>query len=148
MSARSTTARNQNILTPEEVGICQKLAKLDIKLVSQRAQALLLINDGTTQADTAETSGLTIGQVRYLMIIFRKDGINIFPEKLLSALVTTTPEETEPDEKEVKEEKAAKAVKKPKSTSKKPKAKEKKEKKVKKSKKNNKKKAKKKKKKK
>lgn len=135
MSTKPTTARNQNILSPEEVAICQSLAKLDIKLVSQRAQALLLIHEGTTQVDTAEKSGLTLGQVRYLMIIYRKNGMNLFPEKLLSTIAAPAPE-AEPKKKPVKEKKGkTKAKVKDKKKKKEGKAKEKKKKPVKKDKK-------------
>ncbi len=88
MSPVSPTARNTNILTPREVSICKAIADLDIKLLSLRAQALLLMNGGYTQADTASETGMSIGQVRYLMIIFNKKGISIFPKSLLEAVKT------------------------------------------------------------
>ncbi len=88
MSPVSPTARNSNILTSKEMSICKTIADLDIKLLSLRAQALLLIHSGYTQADTATETGMSIGQVRYLMIIFKKKGINIFPKSLLDAVQT------------------------------------------------------------
>lgn len=113
----SPTARNTNILTPKEVSICKTVADLDIKLLSLRAQALLFIHEGYTQADTAAETGLSIGQVRYLMIIFKKKGINIFPKSLLDAVKTeknapaakaAPPVEETPEETPVKQSAAAK----------------------------------------
>lgn len=109
MSPISSTARNKNILTPKEVSICKTVAELDIRLLSLRAQALLLMHSGYTQADTAAKTGLSIGQVRYLMIIFKKKGINIFPKSLLDAVKTekkpvAPADKPEPAVSEVKEE--------------------------------------------
>lgn len=142
MSPVSTTARNTNILTAKEVSICKTVADLDIKLLSLRAKALLLMHSGYTQADTATETGLSIGQVRYLMIIFKKKGINIFPKSLLDAVKTEKKPQTsqepvksvepvEPVEPTVKEEapkkepaeKKAKAKSKTKTTKKKKKEK-------------------------
>lgn len=117
MSPVSTTARNTNILTAKEVSICKTVADLDIKLLSLRAKALLLMHSGYTQADTATETGLSIGQVRYLMIIFKKKGINIFPKSLLDAVKTEKKPQTsqepvkpvEPVEPTVKEEAPKKA---------------------------------------
>jgi hypothetical protein len=50
---------------------------------SQRAQALLAIDEGATQAEAGQKAELTKGQVRYWLGKFRKDGTSIFPEELL-----------------------------------------------------------------
>ncbi len=115
MSTGTTSESNKTILTVQEIDICKNLAKLDIKLVSQRAQALLLINDGATQATAAEQTGLSVGQVRYLMIIFRKNGISLFPEKLLNAINDITPTKESADKEEKKDEVKEKKVVKTKS---------------------------------
>ncbi len=47
---------------------------------SQRAQALLAIDEGATQAAAGEGAGLTSGQVRYWLAKFRKEGLAMFPE--------------------------------------------------------------------
>ncbi len=50
---------------------------------SQRAQALLAIDEGATQAAAGEAAGLTSGQVQYWLAKFRKEGLAIFPEDAL-----------------------------------------------------------------
>lgn len=51
---------------------------------SQRAQALLAIDEGATQAEAASEAGLTKGQVRYWLTKFRRDRTDIIPEELLN----------------------------------------------------------------
>ena len=51
---------------------------------SLRAQALLAIDEGATQAEAGQQTGLTIGQIRYWLSKFRKDRASIFPEELLN----------------------------------------------------------------
>lgn len=107
MSGEATPPKsNPGILSSEDLATCQTLAKLDIKLVNQRAQALLILHEGQTQAVAAEQTDLTIGQVRYLMTLFRKSGIALFPEKVLTSLANI-PEEAEVAviQEETKEEK-------------------------------------------
>lgn len=118
---------NTGILSNEDLATCQTLAKLDIKLVSQRAQALLILHEGQTQAIAAEQTSLTIGQVRYLMTLFRKNGIALFPEKVLTSLANT-PEEPKAEEP-VKQDEIKEGKEKPiKKTPAKPKPKKKKKK--------------------
>lgn len=115
MSGEATSPKsNPGILSKEDLATCQTLAKLDIKLVSQRAQALLILHEGQTQAIAAEQTGLTVGQVRYLMTLFRKSGIALFPEKVLTTLANTPeePKTEEPVKKKEKKEVKAKSVKK------------------------------------
>jgi len=81
------------LLTQEERKLCEKIAELNIMLVSQRAKALLLLNDGHTQIKSAELSSLTIGQLRYLLVLFKQKRTNLFPEHILP----------EPDDKEQEE---------------------------------------------
>ena len=54
-------------------------------LHGQRAIALLAIDDGATQAQAAQQSGLTPGQVKYWLGKFRQVRMQIFPEQLLKA---------------------------------------------------------------
>ena len=46
---------------------------------SQRAQALLAIDEGATQHEAGLKAGLTDGQVKYWLGKFRKEGLDIFP---------------------------------------------------------------------
>jgi hypothetical protein len=54
-------------------------------LHGQRAIALLAIDDGATQAQAAQQSGLTAGQVKYWLGKFRQVRMEIFPEQVLEA---------------------------------------------------------------
>jgi hypothetical protein len=47
---------------------------------SQRAAALLAIDGGATQAQAAEQTGLTRGQVKYWLAKFRQVRLDIFPQ--------------------------------------------------------------------
>ena len=70
------------LLAQDDRELCEKIAELNIVLVSRRARALLMLDDGHTQAKSAELSALTIGQLRYLLILFRKKGTDLFPKEL------------------------------------------------------------------
>ena len=50
---------------------------------SQRAQALLAVDDGMTQSAAGHRAGLSIGQVRYWLKNFHKAGLTICPHELL-----------------------------------------------------------------
>ena len=91
------TTKNENqetetrLLSSKEQAILSQIAAKEAPH-SQRAQALLAIDEGATQADAGQQAGLTKGQVRYWLGKFRKDGTDIFPEELLSQ---TQPEEAD-----------------------------------------------------
>jgi hypothetical protein len=89
------------LLTPQEREICQILASgksLDI----QRAQALLALDEGATQAQAAQLSSLTRGQVKYLLGKFREERLALFPEGiyLQPSAIPQIPETEEPEEAE------------------------------------------------
>lgn len=85
-----------SLLTTKEKATCQRLAKLNIDLISQRAEALLLLDQGHTQTEAAQQTGLTLGQLRYLCSRYRQKKMAIFPDSLLNQKVE---EETEPSGK-------------------------------------------------
>jgi len=68
-----------SLLSPVQECTCQELAAHKIGLASQRAVALLSMNGGATQLHAGTESGLTIGQIRYLLNIFRRKGMAVFP---------------------------------------------------------------------
>ena len=70
----------EKLLTKKEIEICQKITNAADKLASKRARALLALNEGVTRAIAAEQSGLTLGQVRYLLTAFNEKHLAIFPE--------------------------------------------------------------------
>jgi Mg-chelatase subunit ChlI len=57
-------------LTRSEVTFCKKLTEED-SLSGQRAKALLAVHQGETQGKAVELSGLSLGQVRYIVGRFR-----------------------------------------------------------------------------
>ena len=70
------------LLSAQEQAVITRISTGDAPH-SQRAQALLAIDNGATQAAAGEGAGLTSGQVRYWLAKFRKEGLAIFPEDAL-----------------------------------------------------------------
>lgn len=72
-----------NFLNREEQAICQLVASIKAP-DSQHALALLVLNEGNTQAKAAESAGLSSEQVGELWVKFQKDRLQgIFPNALL-----------------------------------------------------------------
>ena len=80
-----TQEKGNRLLSYEERDILGEVATKDPPF-SQRAQALLAIDEGTTQAAAGQKAGLTKGQMRYWLTKFRKVRIAIFPEELLDQI--------------------------------------------------------------
>jgi len=98
-----TTKSTTQLLTAAEQGICQKIVTQDADVAGQRAATLLAINEGVSQAEASEQTGLTAGQIRYLLTAFGKKGLAIFPDDVLSR--AQSPAETgDKTEAPVKEE--------------------------------------------
>jgi len=74
-----------NLLTPQEQAICKQIAASEAPH-SQRALALLALNERSTQAQAAEQAGLSTGQAKYWIAKFRKQRLDIFPDTLLDEL--------------------------------------------------------------
>ena len=119
--------KEKQLLSSEERAILSQVAKLEAPY-SQRAQALLAIDEGATQAEAGHQAGLTKGQVRYWLGKFRKEGTSIFPAELVNQAQPVEEEEaqqdveesTEPvDEATAQQEDAPKAKKESKKKSKK-----------------------------
>ncbi len=96
MEDRIMTDNNTTtLLTAEERTVCEQINTQGESPHNQRAQVLLAIDAGSSQAQAAEQSGLTIGQVRYCLRRFRELRLGIFPEIAQSEskaeAVTTTP---------------------------------------------------------
>ena len=87
---------DDNLLRSEERMALQQLARQE-GLDGQRAAALLALDEGKTQADAAEESGLTINQVRYIVKKFRSDRLLALPDAigLLPTQMETVEEITE-----------------------------------------------------
>jgi hypothetical protein len=76
-----TTQLNDRLLSEEERTTCQNLALSGEGLMNQRAKALLALDRGSTRAEACEQSGLTLGQVRYLLATFRQKRLGMFIEE-------------------------------------------------------------------
>ena len=74
----TSSLNTTSLLTISEKSACRKLANANSGLESQRAAALLAVAAGKTQAEAAEESGLTHGQVRYLVATFRRKRMTMF----------------------------------------------------------------------
>ncbi len=112
-------------LKPNEVTVCKRLAVSD-SADNKRATALLAIHTGETQVSAAAISGLTSGQVRYIVRRFRVMRLEALSYRDLEQ------SQTEPfliEEETTKKAKKDKKPKKEKVKDKKPKAKNKKSKK-------------------
>lgn len=73
------------LLDPQEREVLERVA-VGGGLSSQWARALSAIDEGATQGGAAQGTGLTTGQVKYLLAKFRKRRLDIFPEQDLSSL--------------------------------------------------------------
>jgi len=71
-------SEKKTLLSTKEFEICTNLNSQGT-LEGKRAKALLALNDGDTQAMAAKKSGLSYGQVKYLLTVFRKKGLALFP---------------------------------------------------------------------
>lgn len=102
------------LLTGKKRNICRKIASLEKGLVRKRAVALLAVDDGLTQISAAEKSGLTLGQVRYALRIYRKKNLLLFRTDTLenAADAIASSVELEPDKKTEKKSKKGKKGKK------------------------------------
>jgi hypothetical protein len=74
---------NISLLSVKEQISCKNLSS-QRTLEGKRAKALLALNDGDTQVGAAKKSGLSFGQVKYLLTAFRKNGLSIFPEAVIT----------------------------------------------------------------
>jgi hypothetical protein len=119
-----------SLLSTKEQEICTTLSS-QRTLQGKRAKALLALNDGDTQVIAAKKSGLSYGQVKYLLTIFRKKHMSVFPEKAKTGTESKPMKKTkaQKSKKTKKEKKKDKREKKNKVKSKSKKDKEKKSKK-------------------
>jgi hypothetical protein len=79
-----TKIQENQLLTPEERAACLEITSGEGPH-SQRATALLALDEGSTQMQAAGQAGLTKGQVRYWLGKFRQERLAIFPEELLAS---------------------------------------------------------------
>lgn len=61
---------------------CIEIAQLEEGVASQRAKALLAIDEGMSQSGAAKESKMSLGQVKYAIDLFRKKKLALFPADL------------------------------------------------------------------
>jgi hypothetical protein len=66
------------LLKKSEKKACEQIAAVASGLEGQRAAALLALNEGLTQTAAGAKAGLTLGQVRYMLSLFREKGMSLF----------------------------------------------------------------------
>lgn len=74
--------RGAGFLTRQEINKCKVIAAAKAGIYSQRAQALLLLHEGSTQKETGEKCKLTLTQISYLRTSFKNRRLSIFPQEL------------------------------------------------------------------
>lgn len=111
--AVSDNKHQPKLLKPREVTVCKKLAASQLS-DSQRATALLAIHEGQTQSMAAATSGLSLGQVKYIVTRFRKLGLKALAavDEISTETVESTVESTTDKTKKKSDKKDKKKSKK------------------------------------
>jgi CHAD domain-containing protein len=70
------------LLNPQEQAVCQEIAARD-DLHGRRAQALLALDEGATQAKAGRRAGMSDRRVRYWLAAFRQERLDVFPARVL-----------------------------------------------------------------
>jgi len=115
-------ATTQKLLTPAQVTKCKNIAASESEF-SSRAAALITVHGGSSQAEAATQSGLTIGQVRYWIAKFRRLAMGAFPAPATTSVVQAEMAK-KPEKKNKKAKSKVKDKKKDKANKKKSKNKE------------------------
>jgi hypothetical protein len=110
------------LLSPEAREACQRISAGEAYW-SQRAAALLALDEGASAAEAGSRAGLSRGQVRFWLGRFRDDDLDIFPEAELSRTLETKMKVDEAAEKPKQKKKKKKKKKKGQKTRKAKKAK-------------------------
>jgi hypothetical protein len=111
----STNDQERSLLSSKERDVCEQVAAAGESPHNQRAQALLALDTGATQAEAGLQAGLTPGQVRYWLFKFRQERLGIFPDSPAGQVQTAKAVEkqvTAKKEKKAKKSKKAKKTKK------------------------------------
>ena len=106
------TDKKAVLLTSEERTICERVSATDEAPHSQRARALLALDEGLPQIEVSKQTGLTPGQVKYWLSRFRQQRTAIFPEELQAPEEELKPEKAEEKTEESQPTKADREKKK------------------------------------
>ncbi len=97
-------------ITEEESLMLEALAQSDIPH-SQRAQAILAVDAGSTIEQAAQVANLKVTQVRFWLGRFRNSRLSVFPESLIEEMETLLKVKQKRETTEGKPEKKKKAKK-------------------------------------
>ncbi|MGD8996921.1 MAG: CHAD domain-containing protein [Anaerolineae bacterium] len=75
-------ASTEDLMTPQEHAVCLEIAKRD-DIYGRRAEGLLALHAGTTQAEAAERAGRSARTVRRWVAGFAEERLGIFPDRVL-----------------------------------------------------------------
>jgi CHAD domain-containing protein len=75
-------ASAEDLMTPQEHAVCLEIAKRD-DLHGRRAEGLLALHDGATQAEAAEHAGRSARTVRRWLTSFAQERLGAFPDRVL-----------------------------------------------------------------
>ncbi|CAG35432.1 unknown protein [Desulfotalea psychrophila LSv54] len=89
------------LLSLSERTICEKVAQQEVISDSKRATALLSIDDGMTQTQAAKASSMTLGQLRYALVLFKKSGLQMFADTDPALIAISPAPEVPAEETEV-----------------------------------------------
>ncbi len=98
-----------SLLNNNEETVCKKIARQN-DLNGKRAKALLALHAGTTQAEAGNQSGLTPGQVKYIVSQFREKNLSIFPADFVNENESTINIKYSESKKSKKQKKGEKNV--------------------------------------
>lgn len=111
----SATVDDGKLLNPSERKTCLKLCSTGDEIIRKRAKALLALDEGYSQARAGVLSDLTRGQVNYIVTLFRRKGMDLFPATtgdVQPEKVAEDPVEDKPaKKKKKKKDKSGKKVK-------------------------------------
>jgi len=80
-----------NLLTQKGKTVCENIVKSGDSINAKRAKALLLIDGGDTHVQAAQSSTLSLGQVRYVLAKYRSIGLAFFPTEFSVEKEETSP---------------------------------------------------------
>lgn len=89
----NTTPMSGKLLDEEQQIVLQNIAKLGKDRTKGRALALLSLDKGATRAEAGEVSGLSLGQIKYVLATFRQRGLAMFARYSFVEPQTSTEEE-------------------------------------------------------
>jgi hypothetical protein len=74
----STVTVSGKLLDEEQQVVLQNIARLGTGRTKGRAVALLTLDEGASRAEAGDKSGLSLGQIKYVLATFKKRGLAMF----------------------------------------------------------------------